>query len=321
MSKKSWWEKKYTNGVTKVKPVKALATLYETHTDAEIAQYLSTLTGLTVTKNAVTKKRQDLGLAKTTRGQAVAASPFTRHNEPVTLSADNALVLADIHAPYHDAEWLNRLLTMARRLNIQQCVLAGDLLDFATLSHFTPAMLEASDIDADLSDELEAAQQICRAIGDTFEHVLWTVGNHEKRLARRLGCRQRVGILKSLLGPDAAGFTISKYGYCIIESHGQRWRPSHPKNYSVIPARVAARLSDKYHMHVIAAHGHDWGQVVSLSGDYLGLACGMCADPYRLEYAVLDDTTSPMMQQGAFMLYRGRPYLLHPTWAQPEHIT
>jgi len=301
-----------------------LKELYLGHTDAEIAVLLTKALDDDVTPGAVTRKRQNEKLFKTRHGvPQVFTQERKRYNDPPVIRGDDVLVMADVHAPFHNAEFCSELVDLAKYVKIKTVILAGDLLDFAALSSFTPNMLDEVETDDTglVSDEIVAAASFCDVLLDNFDTVLMTLGNHEERITRRLAVQTRVTLLRHLLGyRREERFQISPYYYAIIKtSDGQVWRITHPKNYSVIPVRVAARLADKYGQNVVAAHGHDWGETISTSGHYAA-ACGMCADGELFEYTQLRDSVSPFMQSGAFALVHGQPLLLHPERRNPVMV-
>jgi hypothetical protein len=289
------------------------------HTDSEISETINDLFDVDLTADAVKQKRQALRLKKSGRGVPliVQESPTQRFKNAPVLNLDNVCIMADIHAPFHDADWCSNVIHQARGRGIKTVVIPGDLFDMAALTSFTPAMIAEDGTETLLTDELMAAADFADALLTVFDRVLITLGNHEMRLARKLG-RLSVKVFEMLLGfhrDDAV--TVSEYAYCkILDSNGQKWRITHPKNSSIIPVRVAARLTEKYESHIVAAHGHDWGEATGASGRYAA-ACGMCADPWRIEYTTKIDSTRPLMQQGAWFLIDGKPTLLHPVY-RPE---
>jgi hypothetical protein len=318
------WAEEHRIGRRNQTPEAYLAQAYLTKTDIKVAEELSKAVGVPISRDAVTKKRQGLGLVKTRSGvPLVFKQDRTRYNDPPRFRADNVLVMADVHAPFHDAVFCSELVALARALGIDTVLLAGDFLDFVTISSFTPAMLAEDDPDIALlvSDEIAEAAEFADVLLDNFKSVEMILGNHEERLTRRLAVKTRVTLLRQLLGfRKEERFHISPYYYALIQDNsGHTWRVTHPKNYSIIPVRVACRLADKYQQNIIAAHGHDWGESISTSGRYAA-ACGMCADPELIEYSSLRDNVRPFMQTGAWMLYQGQPYLLHPTARNPVKI-
>jgi hypothetical protein len=312
------WEARLrpTAGGKKRAPADILRELWLYHTDVEIAVALNELFGLNLSKDSVTQKRQSLGLQKNRMGVPLvfseAATP--RFDNPPVVRADNVCVMSDVHTPFEDAAWCSAVLDVARRYGVKDCLIAGDLFDLHALNGFVPAMVADDGAEMLLTDELASAANFADTLLSTFERVTITLGNHEMRLAVRLG-RLSISIFKALLGfSKDERVTVSEYGYAlIIDSNGAKWRVTHPKNASVIPVRVAAALTAIHEQNVIAAHGHDWGEATGAGGRYAA-ACGMCGDPLRIEYAQKTDNTRPLMQQGAWFLLRGKPVLLHPRY-------
>ena len=315
-----WWDQSYNIQGNATTPREYLKVAWKECTDVEIAVVLSEVTGKDVSHWAIEGQRKRLKLSKTSSGIPMVfdTSEYVTYTNPPVIDSDNVLVLSDVEAPFHDAEWCSVLVALAKHWNIDNVILAGDFLHFSSLSSFTKSMMSEKgegkeDAEALLDDELSAAADFSNVLLDNFSRIVMVLGNHEARLTRRLAVATRVNILRVLLGGLEKRFEIYPYYYAIVQSSTGTWRVSHPKNYSVIPARVAARLADKYQCNYIAGHGHDYGETTSVGG-YYAAACGCCCDPERLAYTMLRDDLKPFMQQGCFLLRNGYPYLLHPQY-------
>lgn len=314
----SWWDTEYQRqGKKPITPRRYLQKHAGERTDSEIAEYLSALVGAPVSQRAVTQQRQNMGLDKTRAGKPLfIESERPLYNAPPVIASDNVLVIADVHAPYHDAAWMRVVVAEAQGAGVRDCIVAGDLIDFQALSGFAPAVIAAEDAPTVLDGEIAAAGEIVEALLVAFDSVTVLLGNHELRLARRLG-NLTVRFFERLIGAGENRSRVSEYHWCRIEdTAGGVWRVTHPRNASLMPVRVAARLTEKHETNVIAAHGHDWGEATGASGRYAA-ACGMCGDPARIDYATLEDSTRPLMQQGAWLLVDRQPVLLHPIWRRP----
>ena len=314
----SWWDEPLKIGKRTLEPSAFLQEAWLTLTDQEIAGALVEAGAKTNASN-VSKKRQALRLRKTREGTPIIFEDggTKRYNKPPILISDNVLVMADVHVPYHDAEWCSEVVRCAKASGITDCIIAGDLFDFAALSSFAKSITVEGD-DGDVSEEVEAAADFVSVLLSSFERVVFTLGNHEKRLSRSTGVKIRTSLIRALLGQRfEKRLQIEPYYYSIIKSTSGAWRVTHPKNASVIPVRVAATLCNKFEMNVIAAHGHDWGEATSTSGRYAA-ATGCCGDVHKFDYVQLEDNTRPIMQQGAWMLARGAPVLLHPVYRKPS---
>lgn len=103
--------------------------------------------------------------------------PFT----PFRVSVDrptSALVLSDIHLPYHSRAALEAALAEGRRRDCRLIVLNGDTLDFHRLSRFQKDPRSRSP-----KHELGAANQLLDFIDAQFPKArkIWKDGNHDER--------------------------------------------------------------------------------------------------------------------------------------------
>jgi len=316
----SWWDDEVEiDGVTTT-PRDYLAASWQRQTDNDIADVLANATGREVSHWAVISQRRRMRLHKTLSGvpRIFNESQYVRYTDAPEVKADDVLVLSDVEAPFHDADWCSDLVALAKHWSIETVILAGDFLHFASLSKFTRPMMSANgyefseDAEVEVSDEVEAAADFSDVLLANFSRIVMILGNHEERLTKRLAVATRVNLIRQLLGHrHEKRFEVYPYYYCAIKASTGTWRISHPANYSVVPVRVASRLADKYQCNYVAGHGHDWGEATSVAGFYAA-SCGCCCDPQRLAYATLRDTLKPFQQQGAWILKGGRPYLLHP---------
>jgi predicted phosphodiesterase len=231
----------------------------------------------------------------------ITTSTQPRFDSPPRLTG-SALILADPHCPYHDAEFVNRVLDIALAGGVEHCVIAGDLLDMNAFSPFD------ANSNAHFEADCAEAEAFTGALASAFRSVLWIKGNHEGRLDKRIGLHQLAdGRVKRLVSLTDK-VTYSGYYFCHVDD----WMICHPKNASTIAGRVAAQLAGKYACNVVAGHGHLWGIAPDVSGRYLGIDSGMCADPMRIEYNAMRPNTRPMMVQGAVILRDGYPWPLSP---------
>jgi len=269
--------------------------------DAEIATEFQQA-GIRRTYKSIQRKRQREGWHA-----MVAANPESAHkwNEPAVVRAERALVLFDIHAPFHDADWINWCVSTALRFGCEACVIGGDLVDFAAFSKWgRQERIEAE-------DEIRTARQIIHALARSFNHIVYGSGNHEMRLPRITGNLLELRDAMDMFVCEK-NVTVSDYHWTLLISGEQEFQIEHPKNISAIHGRVPAKLAEKYHRHILAGHGHLWGEVKDVSGQYWALDVGISCDPERLAYNTKVHNTRPAMNQGAVMVLHGIPWLLDP---------
>ena len=91
---------------------------------------------------------------------------------------DRALVISDIHAPYHDNVALSIALNYGVKHKANCVIINGDLIDFHKISRW-----QKNPMYRDVHEELETARQILRVIRDTFPEalILFLEGNHDAR--------------------------------------------------------------------------------------------------------------------------------------------
>jgi hypothetical protein len=241
------------------------------------------------------------------RGVPKSARP--RYDNPPMVSG-NCLITADEQMPYHDAEFLNRVLELAYAWGVTQAVSAGDTINGTAFSYFMNKPEERS-----WHDEAKAANNCLVAMADAVPHWLLLKGNHTANIIKATSEQlDMTDVLKLLDSPDRV--KVTEYYFCIVNGD---WRVSHPRNISVIHGRVPSMLCDKFEMNVAAAHGHLVGIYPAKSGRLIAVDTGICADPMRLDYYAERDSTRPAMNQGALILKqssdgRYRPHLLSPLW-------
>jgi len=227
-----------------------------------------------------------------------------RFDTPLAIEGD-ALIWADVHGPFHDAEWMNRTADLALRWGITNLVIAGDLADFNAFSVY------GRQVGIDAETELETLAEIVDAACGSFT-VWYVAGNHDVRPLRTLAHAglSVTSIMRMFTGDK--GCHLSDYHWCDLASGGRRFRIEHPQNASVLPTRVAQALATKYRCSVIAGHGHLWGMTHDASGQDWAIDSGICADPLRIGYAQQTHNTRPAMCQGAVIVRDGVPVLLGP---------
>lgn len=274
---------------------------------AEIAERFAER-GIKRTQKAIQRKR-----ARETRQDPaswhamVAPAPrcAPKWDKPVKIEAARALALFDIHAPFHDSDWINWCIGTALRFGCTACIIGGDLVDFAAFSKWgRQERVEAE-------DEIRTARQIVRALGQSFETVVYGSGNHEMRLPRITGNLLELRDAMEMF-VNQSNVIVSDYHCSVLVSNGVEFQIEHPKNASSIPTRVPTKLAEKYHRHILGGHGHLWGEARDVSGEYWGIDAGVCADPERLAYHMKCHNTRPAMNQGAAMVLDGVPMLLEP---------
>jgi len=219
---------------------------------------------------------------------------------------DNYMISCDYHAPFHSELWVNRLLAVANRFEIKKHIIVGDLFDMDwAKSHPTTDGEQRPGLDG----EKEQSDPIVKALLLRFDKNVHICGNHETRPARNV-IRVQFRHVARYLGLDSAKERYSFSEYDQLEV-GTKWLLVHPQSYSQISGSVAVRLAEKYHRHVLNAHGHFIALRWDRSGDYLAVDLGGMFDQRKVAYSSLHTTTHPFWNNGFGMIWNGHFYHFH----------
>lgn len=272
----------------------------------------------------------------------IPASQYPRFDTPLRITGD-ALIMSDLHIPYHHSEFSNHCLDLAAAWGVPNLILAGDAMDWQSVSAWgaefrqgakaTPAtgqildmlasenipqkhkekfiaMLEQSGVlqpDASISGELATLREVLRILKRQFTNVYNVLGNHEDRLLRKLeGVLSSGDLMSFVLGPDHGIFTDAYY-WCELYSAGQKYLIEHPRGAG---AQDAIKLASKYRCSVIMGHSHAWSINRDISGAYWAIQTGCCADEQRMAYVTARHNTRPVHCLGATIVKNGYPYVL-----------
>jgi hypothetical protein len=275
--------------------------------------------------------------------QYITASPYPVYDTPLVMDGD-ALILPDLEFPFHEAEFVNKVLELAEKWGIRQCILAGDVLHFDSLSGWGAewSIPNNGGITADaekklvdfaktlssrkqqeffgligdigertqqdgMSTELSIARKELGRMSHLFDRIDFLLGNHEGRLLRALETTINPDELLRLLSAKD-GWRIAPFYYSYLDTPAGRFQIEHPKGAA---EGTAQQLAAKFHNHVIMAHSHLLDFSWDISGKFYAIHAGCCVDENRLAYAAQRHVTKRAHKLGAVIVMNGYPYLLH----------
>jgi predicted phosphodiesterase len=94
---------------------------------------------------------------------------------------NHALILSDIHMPYHDLGVLSMAIEYGIKNNIPGIILNGDTMDFFAASKYATDPRKRN-----LGKEIEQGQEFVKTLSSLFKQRLWKDGNHEERWKKYL---------------------------------------------------------------------------------------------------------------------------------------
>lgn len=272
-------------------------------------------------------------------------SPYPKYDSPLEMEGD-AVIFPDLEFPFHNADFVNRVLDLAQMWRIDQSIAAGDVLHYDSLSGWEPswqtpngkggldekqetrfiefakslpakqqtkafALLDEigskeEDGDPNISEELRVARKAVKSLSQCFKKIDFVLGNHEGRLMRTLHSPMFPSEITKQI--DAEDWRIAPYYYSNLVSEGELFRIVHPRS----TAKAAAiTLASKFQCHILMAHSHALSLNWDLSGRYYAIQMGCCVDELRLPYASQRDSLAPAHKLGAVIVRGGIPWLLH----------
>jgi hypothetical protein len=269
----------------------------------------------------------------------VSQSPARIFDDQITAQGD-ILILPDVEAPYHNADWINKCIDLALTLNVKQLCVAGDFVHFANFSqwagNFQPqtkalidnpkaaallAMMDEkqkaafvefaeemrpSDPGDGPGPEMQAVRKVTREISGAFETIYYIMGNHEHRKIRLQGFTEGVDELKRFL-ELGENWKISSYYYMFLAGKTIS-RIEHPIGAG---PRTAIDIAIQEHQHVFMGHSHRLARQKDPSGDLWAIQMGHCVDEKkRLQYVMQRTIKRDAHALGALLWYDGYPWLL-----------
>jgi hypothetical protein len=237
------------------------------------------------------------------RGETMVVKNEAKTYKNLTIPMDDYMVSCDQHPPYHSELWMNRLLMIAERFKIRKHIIAGDFYDMSAVSKFLTE--EPKDVDKEVIDTEPAFKMI-----DYFDKNYFIQGNHERRIGAFTEGALRAKHMYKVFGMDKYDSKIvySIYDRIAIED---RYLIMHPKSYSQISTAVSKRMAEKFHCHILNAHGHFSGVTFDRSGRYLCVDLGGLFDTQKIEYTSIKTTTHPCWNNGFGMIRNGKFTLFH----------
>lgn len=183
---------------------------------------------------------------------------------PYNLPKDihNALIISDLHMPYHDLEPLTVAFEYGLKHKIDALIINGDGLDFFAVSRFATDPRKR-----DLGRELETGKAFIAETDKIFPQKkvkkIWKDGNHEERWQKYLWVKA-----PELVGAEIFELPqileLEKYGYSHVDSRAEIYAGN---NFTIVhghefsdsiysPVNPARGLYLRYEHNAICGHYH-----------------------------------------------------------------
>lgn len=225
----------------------------------------------------VTEEWKDTGTCPESRPNPFASA--------LHLDAVPTLVIGDLHAPYHDHEWLQKVVavTQDELYEVERIIVGGDLFNFDVVSRHSKAHFVER-----LETELAYAGELILWLASIAPLVIMN-GNHDERIANKLdaGLSLRRIVAMSLDGrtPDNE-ITVTDYDYML---YGDTYVIGHLDRGAAIPGKAAHSIISKYKRHVLTFHEHSRGVFTGTNNphaQYIGASVGCSTSTEKHWYAM-----------------------------------
>lgn len=207
---------------------------------------------------------------------------------------ETRLIVPDAHVPYHDRKAWGILLSVAKDLRPDRCIVMGDFLDCLSLSSHPKTKPDVVKFAEELAAGNAALDQLQAALPDGCD-IKYLGGNHDESRAARFEAEN--GNLENIL-------SVRKH--LKIEERGIEWISLRRQdNYAIGPVAYLHGISESKNnaavhaeqfaprigkRHVVFAHMHSDQRFTSHAG-FTAQCCGFLGDEY----------------DGAFGYRKGRP--------------
>lgn len=261
---------------------------------------------------------------------------------PVPRTHGSAVIVSDLHIPFHDPHAVIHACKLATRLGIDHLIVAGDLLHADSISKYDRAGATVP-----ITNELVGAGRALGALEEVFERITVIPGNHDQRLEKMFSRmrdtkdgRQGLELAARLLGvmnpDDAEAMTEGLLSHYLgsdkvvihplpqMELNGT-WLIQHPGSVSRMAPQNERKMAAKHRKSVLQGHSHLWGIGFDDSATDICFNIGHMSRPEHWRYIRERPTHFPAQVKGYAVVLADEsnpagallPVALHPRWLDP----
>lgn len=214
--------------------------------------------------------------------RATCPAPLQVTQPVANIALHRWLYCSDAHTPVHDPIAIDRLVSVGRRLGVDDLVIGGDWFDFAELSS------HGDDIEMpDINKAIEVSGQVLRYVKSNFQNIYILPGNHCRRAAKLMNKNLSFKNLVRMAVGDLTGFHITDHDYFLVNPstpENPGWTVGHPRFFAQFPTKGLEQVAMMRQRHVIGAHSHTWG--LTKFGKFLCVSPGHMMRPDLTPYLV-----------------------------------
>lgn len=209
-----------------------------------------------------------------------------------------AIITGDRHIPFTNLAWHEYMMKVAKRRGIKTLIESGDYFNQDVFAFWFQSYQPL--INLDWEAEMMSAEEIMDDLLSWFDNIYIIIGNHDLRIWRKVGRGQNFRLIFKLITQDPR-VHISNLPYCFAGPKDE-YMIVHPKSYSQISTSTPKKLTEKFHKHVLGAHGHFFGVDYDRSGKFMAVASGGLFDYDTILYTHASITTHDLWVNGFCVL-------------------
>jgi predicted phosphodiesterase len=207
---------------------------------------------------------------------------------PLKAQFDAAIVLTDVHIPFHSEKWMEMAIRRGYELGKEHaktvCLIGGDLMDLCMFGDYGH-----NDKDSSARKTIEDTAYILRALYQVFDEIYICQGNHDLRFTKaikgKLGFDELMDMIRYRVSSHILMDHLHTSPRNFILCQDNTWAIVHPKNYSKIATTVPRKLAELHQMNIIGGHTHHPPSFASTSnGKFVGLENGCIQDRSVVSY-------------------------------------
>lgn len=222
--------------------------------------------------------------------------------KPLALTGD-WIIIGDVQLPTTDYDFAILPAAIAKRhlKRPRQLLIAGDLVNMDCFSTY------ANEIGLPgFRQEIQAAKAIVGEWLKFFDRIVYTAGNHERRLSKQANGALLMEDLISIIG---SRMETSNFDRVTIDTEQGVYTVPHGSDYSINQLTVADQLAQKYRTHIISWHEHHLAKGFDRYGHNIIVNGGGLFNEWYMSYVQLNTSKKARMKNGFVMLRDGYPYI------------
>lgn len=221
----------------------------------------------------------------------------------------DAVVINDVHVPFTDFDFAERVIPVAEYFDVDTMIIAGDFLDMSAMGGFKRKVQPPS-----VYEEMRVARDLLSYYAEYFETIWLYPGNHSDRLLKAFdGGLMWDEFIDILITPEIKDKIIATpYDRITLHSGGETWTIPHQANVSVYSLSVGEQLAWKYSSHVVTTHQHNSAIGMDRYGKYVIIDSGGLHEPAMQPWVQLKTTKSARHDKGFVVIKDGQGKLFTP---------